>query len=60
MTFLFCQLFILYLGILILLDSTASPCSGILLIGHVNIVIIIIIIIIIIIMRTLFITHMIK
>ena len=42
--FFFCQLFILYLGILILLDSTASPCSGTLLIGHVNIVIIIIII----------------
>ena len=35
---------------MILLDSTASPCSGTLLIGHVNIVIIIIIIIIIIIL----------
>ena len=43
MIFLFCQLFILYFVILILLDSTASPCSGTLLIGHVNIVIIIII-----------------
>ena len=43
--FLFCQLFILYLGIWFCWDSTMLACSGtLLIIGHVNIVIIIIII----------------